>query len=701
MHANLEVKGTLAKLLATEDLVVEHRRVETAQFDVDRRVLTLPLWEASDNIIDVLVAHEVGHALYTPNIDPDCKAPQQFLNITEDVRVEKLMKRKYLGIGKSFYRGYKELNEMDFFELRDLDTYNLADKINLHFKIGPFLGIKFTQQEQEIVDVIEKSETFEEAIAAAETLYNYCREEQRKENQQRREESSTPEVSVGSNDSSSDIDSNNNSPVSDSSSSNDVEGGSSSSPDDTGNDDSDVTVETQKSLGGNLQKLAQKDQFHEYVYIEKPHMIPDEIIVRNEEISEVCEEFWDRIYAAPLNKSSYLDYADDALVQYKKDAEKEVNYLVKEFECRKSADAYARAATARTGVLDTTKLHTYKYNEDLFKKVTVLPDGKNHGLLFLLDWSGSMHNMLASTVKQLLNLVWFCKKVQIPFRVYGFTNCYYADVDDTSYYHRRSEQSLIKEPKRNEIWIDESYRLLEFLTSEGNAKDFERQLRTFWRMAYSMNRDTRCFDIPQRFQLSGTPLDTSLIVLHEIIPQFKKKYGLEKVQTIILTDGESEPLGYGRKTENPRTLDIKIFKRQVRSRHVYIRDRKLGTTYRLEEWIKGTDVLVRYLQDTFPDVNFIGIRLTSNGDFSKMLRWWGLQYDEKIHERWKRDKSAAIDLGSYSKFFAISTKEMNNDVEFDPPFMASKAQIKSAFKKSLNKSKFNRKILSEFVELVA
>ena len=103
---NLEVKGTLAKLLATEDIVVEHRAVETAQFDVDNRVLTLPIWDASNNIVDCLVAHEVGHALYTPNIDPVCNAPKSFLNITEDVRVEKMMKRKYLGIAKSFYRGY-------------------------------------------------------------------------------------------------------------------------------------------------------------------------------------------------------------------------------------------------------------------------------------------------------------------------------------------------------------------------------------------------------------------------------------------------------------------------------------------------------------------------------------------------------------------------------------------------------------------
>ena len=42
---NYEVKGQLAKLLATEDLVIENRQVSTASFDVDKRVLTLPLWE--------------------------------------------------------------------------------------------------------------------------------------------------------------------------------------------------------------------------------------------------------------------------------------------------------------------------------------------------------------------------------------------------------------------------------------------------------------------------------------------------------------------------------------------------------------------------------------------------------------------------------------------------------------------------------
>jgi len=81
---------------------------------------------------------------------------------------------------------------------------------------------------------------------------------------------------------------------------------------------------------------------------------------------------------------------DTEFRKFKQTAQKEVSYLVKEFECRKSADSYARATTSRTGVLDTSKLHTYRYNEDFFKKVTTLSDGKNHGLVFVLDWSGSM-----------------------------------------------------------------------------------------------------------------------------------------------------------------------------------------------------------------------------------------------------------------------------------------------------------------------
>ena len=123
---------------------------------------------------------------------------------------------------------------------------------------------------------------------------------------------------------------------------------------------------------------------------------------------------------------------------------------------KKSASAYARAATARTGMLDMSKLHTYQYCEDIFKKVTVLPDGKNHGLVFILDWSGSMSYIMKDTIKQLYNLIWFCRKVQIPFDVYAFTNCH-------PYHNMRASRYTAK---NNIVCIEESFSLMNLFTSK-------------------------------------------------------------------------------------------------------------------------------------------------------------------------------------------------------------------------------------------
>ena len=144
-----EVKGKLAKLLATENLIIEHRKVETAQFDVVRRVLTLPVWDiSSEDVYDLLVAHEVGHALYTDPRPWDKEekwknVPHNFVNITEDARIEKLIKRRYAGLTKTFYRGYSNLQDQDFFELEgeDLNKFSFADRVNLWFKIGSYVKV--------------------------------------------------------------------------------------------------------------------------------------------------------------------------------------------------------------------------------------------------------------------------------------------------------------------------------------------------------------------------------------------------------------------------------------------------------------------------------------------------------------------------------------------------------------------------------
>ena len=86
-----------------------------------------------------------------------------------------------------------------------------------------------------------------------------------------------------------------------------------------------------------------------------------------------------------------------------------VNYLVKEFEMKKNAQLHARTTISKTGIIDPLKLHSYKFAEDIFKKMSSIPNQKNHGMIFLLDWSGSMQRNLMATTEQLLNLVMFCR----------------------------------------------------------------------------------------------------------------------------------------------------------------------------------------------------------------------------------------------------------------------------------------------------
>ena len=182
MAVNHEIKSQLAKLLATEDLVVEHKQVETACFNVQTRVLTLPMWEhASSVVYDMLVGHEVGHALYTPDEDwyLENKIPPQLVNVVEDARIEKLMKRRYPGLAKTFYNGYGQLSEQDFFQLEneDVSKMNLADKINLYFKIGNFIDVPFDSFEESVlVQKVADAETFQDVLQVAAEIYQYCKD---------------------------------------------------------------------------------------------------------------------------------------------------------------------------------------------------------------------------------------------------------------------------------------------------------------------------------------------------------------------------------------------------------------------------------------------------------------------------------------------------------------------------------------------
>ena len=725
MNNKFEIRGMLARLLATEDIVVEHKKVETACFNVHTRVLTLPLWgKASDNVYSMLVLHEISHSLWSPNIDwtETHKVPQQFVNVCEDARIEKLCKRKYPGSPKTFYAGYKELQEEDFFQIGDddLSTYNLADRVNLYFKVGNFLTLEFTKREQEIVDMIGKAETFTETLDAAKVLYEYCRQKQ--EEQTKLPSLDNHEQSPGSGAGDQPEEQEELSPEEDGEGESDKQQTSGTeqqtqgekfedqNTQQTGGEHSEPDVKTMNSLEENLKELV-NNNIQETNYIEVPKLNLDSVIVSNQIIHNTCKETWEKQLFIHED-SEIFTTVDAEYVDFKRSAQKEVNYLVKEFECRKAADSYARASVSKTGVLDCTKLHTYKYQEDLFKKVTTFATGKNHGLVFILDWSGSMSNVLMDTVKQLYNLIWFCNKVNIPFEVYAFTNdwnhrsSYDADGKVTS---TPKEHTVRKE---NELVVDYTFGLLNLFTSKVKSSVLDTQLKNIYRVARQYDRSnygSYKYQSPHKLCLSGTPLNESLVALHQILPHFQKEHKLQKVQCVILTDGEAAPLKYYRELKRHWDNGESYLGTNYIQDNSYLRDRKTGNVYKFSEknWNTNTsftDLLLRNLRDKFPSVNFIGMRILDGRDAGHFIRnYTGYVGDEyhKVMTRWKKERSFAITCSGYHTYFGISSSALNSDSEFKVAEDASKAQIKSAFVKSLSSKKMNKKILGEFIHLVA
>ena len=726
MAVNHEIKSQLAKLLATEDLIVENKNVETAQFDVRSRVLTLPKWDrASNAVYDCLVAHEVGHALYTPDRDwfVEVQIPPTFVNIVEDVRIEKLMKRRYAGLAKTFYNGYNELNDHDFFSIEDEDisTFNLADRINLHCKIGAWNEISFSDTEIPIINLIQNVETFDETLSAAEALYNFCKQELKK---QKKAKENNPEGGQDSldgtesrSDNSTDDGDDSESTLSNSSSNGSMEGGTDSSNNVSshhGTDSIEPETKTTETLEDALKDLTDTRNNLESVYFELPKLDLKKIVIDNKVIHDEIDLSWKtqtEDWRKSLQEKGITSFSedlfgevDDEFIKFKRNAQKEVNYLVKEFECKKSASAYARATTARTGVLDVSNLHTYKYNEDLFKKITVLPDGKNHGLVFILDWSGSMSSVMLDTIKQLYNLLWFCKKVSIPFDVYAFTN---------EYPPNESIHRLAYEKKEGLAFVAETFSLMNLFTSKVRSKVLEDQMKNIFRLGTVFSRGIGSavqpvyYSIPLGMTLSGTPLNESLIALHQILPQFKKENNLEKVQCVVLTDGEGAPIRYSKEfrrhwEEDPYMGTCNIHERCV------LRNRKTGYTYSCGElgyWGDFTDLLLKDLRQTFSDMNFIGIRILNNRDASQFIRRYsgsGTAYDsyDNIMKVWRKIKAFTIKNSGYHSYFGLSSSALSNDDEFEVREDATKAQIKRAFANSLKGKKMNKKILGEFVELI-
>lgn len=714
-----EVKGQLAKLLATENLLIEHKNCSTASFNVSTRVLTLPIWDTTDQVYTMLVGHEVGHALYTPDDDSldNLPCPKSYVNVTEDARIEKLMKRKFPGLSKDFYAGYRHLNDEDFFSVEDTDlnTLKLVDKINLYYKVGAYLLLPFDAAETALRDAVGIAETFSDAIDAAVAIFNYQKDIQEqnkipamtsptgstgdtpmdKTEGESEEEVSQPGDADSEGDDQSDLD-------------------TPSYSDSGGESDSDLESDTDTALQENLKDITRKYGSPKYVDILDTDL--DYHVVSTEKVMHQIEEYWNRPIFTDPKEEMYrgLDWSfvDSEFSKFKRECSREVNYLAKEFEMKKAATAYSRQSTSRTGVLDTRKLHTYKFNEDLFRKVTSTVDGKNHGMIFLLDWSGSMATTIHDTYSQLLSLCYFCRKSDIPFDVYSFV-CDAALMPEG--YDR---EKFYAKGKPESIAIPEHFFLMNLLSSKLNNSTFDLMAKYLWRVTYnyhiyygqaSRNKENHWElvsktprELPPVLGLSGTPLNEAIVTLQSIIPNFQKQCGAEKVHVTILTDGEAQASSKW-VVVNHRGEDV-----HLRSSLGFlgdgtiIRDRKKGYTY-APSYGYLTEQLLRYMKGRFPQCNFLGFRVCTPREFSTKLNSSGVKSPlrEKALREFSKNKSACVNMGGFQELYFLSASHINMDAEFDVAEDATKSQIRSAFKKSLKSKAGNKKILSSFIGQIA
>jgi hypothetical protein len=314
-----------------------------------------------------------------------------------------------------------------------------------------------------------------------------------------------------------------------------------------------------------------------------------------------------------------------------------------------------------------------------------------------------MCDVMLDTVKQLYNLIWFCKKVSIPFEVYAFTNDYPMNGFDENGYR------TIPEPcyqKRDGVFaIPEYFSLLNLFTHKTNGRVLEEQMKNIFRLAMSFRRSYWTnFMPPIGLSLSGTPLNEALISLHTILPEFKKESGVQKVQCVVMTDGEANWVKYHAELQRRWEEEPFIGVRSI-SPSCFLRDRKLGTTYSLDtEWHEFTDILLRNLKDRFTDVNFIGFRVLESRDAGAFIRrycgYFGKEFESTMQD-WKKKRAFTISNSGYAAYFGLSANALAQNSDFEVSDSATKTQIKSAFVKSLRSKKMNKKVLSEFVELVA
>jgi hypothetical protein len=681
-----------AKLLATENINVVEGSVSTASFNIQTRQLTLPIWkDMTPEIKEMLVGHEVGHALYTTidmiDASVDNRKLHSYINVVEDVRVERLMKIKYPGIRKTMTAGYSQLNERDFFgvsKIPDKTKLNLIDRMNLWFKVGYASGVTFSNTEKMFVVRAEKTETSEDVIKLAQEIFNFSKDQldEQKEAEENKEMDSDgeEEESFGEGESEEDDSEEDDDEESEGDDDEESEGQSSddSESEEESDEDSDLESITDKAFNDNLNDMA--DTSIEYKYNNLSTDYDDNIIVPYKKVL---------LETIDAEKDGYSYYQQEPLTvrfsKFKADTNKSVSYLVKEFEMRKAATNYKRTQISKSGSLDMKKIWGYQLNDDLFKKITSVTDGKNHGMIFLLDWSGSMNGVMQDTLEQVIQLATFCYRIQIPFQLLAFTDKY-KDWDDTARINKREKYLKVMGTNTLDNAVEDCT-LLEFFSDKMSGQEFN----TMAKRLYNSNVFTRQ---SSDYGLGGTPLNHALAFMTEYVGKFIRSRNVEKMSFITLTDGVGTRLkSYTGLYES--TGKVKNF----------VTDPTTKKTYRFtDDSQQQTGVLLQMIQDRYNTSNLgfyvaykANDREIENFLYSNFIAPNYALVSEIKSESKKNGFASIKTIGRDDLFFIPRTALKIVDKELEVTGKQTARVIAKNFTKVLNGRQVNRILLNKFI----
>jgi Mg-chelatase subunit ChlD len=216
-----------------------------------------------------------------------------------------------------------------------------------------------------------------------------------------------------------------------------------------------------------------------------------------------------------------------------------VQHMSLEFERRKTARNLQNARVGKTGKLDLRKLAGYKFTEDLFLRSMTVPNGKSHGVVMIVDASGSMEGCFSSVMDQVLLFAHFAFRVNIPFEAYMFTDRSASGYDDGKDYSRQ----IAQDSTLHQITLADSGIIVGLVNTRTDRGGFKRQVRSCLAL-----RHRYCGDVELGGQIDlsytlpygtfgGTPLYTGMMLAEKALGNMKRQNRLDKTTFVVVTDG--------------------------------------------------------------------------------------------------------------------------------------------------------------------